>query len=555
MQLKYNAYNVFWLDVSSTNKEINKRYKDIEKYLSIQELPEYDNDLLFLNYEDIRSEEYLKDCFEILSNTKTKIKEYFFWFQINDSIDEEAVKLIRNEEYNEALALWLDKYNTNKTSKRFFYAKNYLVLLFLRQEEDEDEVQTEDIESAIEIWKDLFDSKGFWKTFKEYFDSTNENEISNDILESTLVELIKDLSNLYLRMGETIDDYSVFWEFTKAFNISSSQVDHSVLNEIYESVSEAVETLEWLNISEDWVFDDEEKEIIKTTINSIQESLNRSIELGFYDDSKILLYRDRTSNAIRTIVLDLHNNLNEKRKSLNLLKIARDICWTDSLKTQMEEEINKIQWFIDEEDNDYISIDIPWRFWHIKELIFRRWLLQYDNKLIKYENFKSVSFYSVHNSVNWITTWTNYEINLIWITDRITLNFSSWMFNSWNKEKWDTFWRVFAMSKSLIEPIIIEKIRKHIFEDNWEYKIGWITFTNKGYFRKKFFWWEEWVLWNDWTTYWIPKMQQWSVYLYKIVGWKVKNFADLSMSTPNAVILTEMIPHFFNTPYTPYSSK
>ena len=35
MKLKFNSYNVLWLETNASHKEINKRYKEIEKYVYV----------------------------------------------------------------------------------------------------------------------------------------------------------------------------------------------------------------------------------------------------------------------------------------------------------------------------------------------------------------------------------------------------------------------------------------------------------------------------------------------------------------------------------------
>lgn len=543
MELKLNAYNILWLDSGASNKEINKRYKEIEKYLNFNEIPSYDNDLKIIDYEEVRTLDYIKDAFEILSNSNDKIVELFFWFQINDARDEEAMFYIKKWNYKKALNIWKELYETNKTSKRYFYLKNFLILFFIKSQEN-DELDIEEIKNTVQFWKKIIDSESYWKLFKSYFDWINDNSNFN-LTELIKEDIKKNLSSLYINLWESVDDLTIFWDFSTKFNLSISSIEHNIMDEIYKNIQLAVESLEELDISADWVFDNEEKRIVKESIFNIQEALNKTIDLWFYEDSKILLYRDRGSIAIRKIVLDLHNNLDEKKKSLSLLKIANEICWTDNLKDTIQKDINQIESNIIEEENSVVRINIPCTFWHNKELIFKSDLLEYNWKVLKFNEIDGTSFYSVKNSINWITTWTNYNIYFYASGDVVNLNFSSGMFNSWSEEKWDIFWKIFTISKWIIEPLIIQKIKNYIFHNNWEYKIWWITFTKRWYFKKKFFWWEDWVFWDE-KRFWIPEYSQWTVRVYKVEDWKVKNFDSISMGTKNAVILPEMIPEFFN---------
>jgi hypothetical protein len=549
MELKFNAYNILWLESNASYKEINKRYKEIEKFLNIGDVPSYELDIDIFDYKEIRTQDSIKDAFEKLSHSKTKIIEFFFWFQIHDKNDENAITFIKNWNYEKALLEWRELYESDTTSKKFLYAKNFLILSliqsdFLMKRNIDNNSRVNDIYRTNHIWKELMDSLTFWNLFTAYFNETNDDNDSFKITDSHKEEIKNNLSSVYMNLWELAGNLSIFWDFSKVFNMSASSVNHSMMDKIYENIEWAVKSLEELDISSDWIFDDTEKKIVKDSISLIQDALNKTIDLAFYEDSKILLYRDRASRAIRKIVLDLHNNLDETTKSLSLLKIAQQICWTENLKEEINVDIDQIEKNISQEANSIIKISIPWSFWREKELIFKNNLLEYNWKILKFNEIDGVSFYSVKNSVNWVTTWTNYDIKFYAGKSEVRLNFSSGMFNSWDEEKWGIFWKIFGISKSVIEPLIIEKIKHIIFNNNWEYKIWWVTFTRKGYFRKKFFWWEEWVFWDE-EQYWIPEYSQWKVLCYKVVKWKVRWFDEIWMGTKNAVLLPEMIPEFF----------
>jgi len=85
IMILYNAYNILWLDTSSTQKEITKRWKDILKYLAIWEVPFFDNDLDLI--EEYRNKVYIKESIDNLSNPKERLINSFFWFEIEDEED------------------------------------------------------------------------------------------------------------------------------------------------------------------------------------------------------------------------------------------------------------------------------------------------------------------------------------------------------------------------------------------------------------------------------------------------------------------------------------
>ena len=97
--------------------------------------------------------------------------------------------------------------------------------------------------------------------------------------------------------------------------------------------------MESLKVSADGVIDKNEAQTIKVLIGKIQEEFNKLIELGLYEDSQSKTIRDRAANAIRVVVLDLHNNLSETDKALALINVALKIAGTAGLESKLKHEI------------------------------------------------------------------------------------------------------------------------------------------------------------------------------------------------------------------------
>jgi len=274
----------------------------------------------------------------------------------------------------------------------------------------------------------------------------------------------------------------------------------------------------------------------------MQKYFNSIIEIWLYDTSKTLLMRDRLANSIRVITLDIHNNLGDREKWLSFLEIALGICWTEWLRHKIKDEINTIKENIINDENNFIELIIPKTLWD-KELLFGSNKLTYDGYECNYNDILEYSFYSVKNSFNWVTTWTSYSIKYILPNKTIKIEFSSTLFNAWNDAKSELYSKIVWVSISLIEPLIIEKIKKNIFIDKNSYQIWDVTFTDKWYYIKGFFGWETWVLWWE-ETYWTPVFEAWFVCLFIVNNWKIKNLTNISMEIPNAVILPKMVPEF-----------
>jgi hypothetical protein len=120
-----NAYNVLGLDISASQKEINKRSKEIVNLLKIDEESTYETDLEVA--EAKRTEATVKDAVQKLSSPTKKIQEYFFWFDVENDTDEKALQFLQNGKVNEAIDLW-SKDADKETATGFVSKKNLAIL-------------------------------------------------------------------------------------------------------------------------------------------------------------------------------------------------------------------------------------------------------------------------------------------------------------------------------------------------------------------------------------------------------------------------------------------
>jgi len=70
--LLWNAYHILWLDITATQKEIHKAWKDILVHLKIDDIPSFEVDMPFTQ-EYRKDENLVKIAIETLNNPKTKI--------------------------------------------------------------------------------------------------------------------------------------------------------------------------------------------------------------------------------------------------------------------------------------------------------------------------------------------------------------------------------------------------------------------------------------------------------------------------------------------------
>lgn len=335
--LKNNAYHILGLDTSATQRDIQKRAKEIIKFIQIDDTPEYDLDFGF--FDNFRTEDTVKDSVQKLSSPKKYIKDYFFWFQVADDIDQQALDLLHKKDLQGAIKLW-ESSSEGESTKAMFYRKNlallYCIILF-------DEDNRHYMKESLKIWHEIANSSKFWNAFTKVYKLNDELNTDQEIIAEFHKQIGSFLSDLYTEISHTHSDDTYVAEFTKIFNIRGEKTEKIVLAPIFHEITEVVEKLEAMKVSEDGELDKEESSQIKEYISKIQECCNKLIDLGLYDDSQSKTIRDRAAVAIRSIVLDIHNNLDDVPKAEQLLKVAMQFVGTSGMENKLKQDLDQFE--------------------------------------------------------------------------------------------------------------------------------------------------------------------------------------------------------------------
>lgn len=535
--LKNNAYHILGLDVSASEKDISKRSKEIFNRLLADNTPEYDLDIGM--FSDFRTEDSVKDALQRLQSQKKKIKEYFFWLQIADSVDEQVLKFLKTKDYSNAIKTWQNVSDGDGT-KNLLYKKNLAILYCLVLSVENNE---EYLKDSLRAWEGLINSDKFWTSFSKTYRLHDEQTASEDVVNDFRKRVVELLSDIYTELHQIHKDSNYVNEFQKTFSIKGEKIEKNILAPAYQVINKAVEGLEKMEVSKDGKFDKDESEVIKKYITSVQEELNKLIDLGLYDDSQTKIMRDRAANALLSIVIDLHNNLSELEKSKRLLEIAVSLAGTDSLKNKLKGELDQIEKNVKDDAESVVVIELPGIF-KTSTIVFKNNFLEYNNKRFFYKDVDSIAFHSTatKHSVYYIPTGTTYDYSFSLISgqENISISLNASKDESENKEKWV---QLISLASAMIQPLIIKKTIDKIFNRGEEVKIGDVTFTKKGYYRIKWKMFGEneklWVYWSD--TIYIPKMFQGEVILWEEKEGKSTQFTSVSMSTPNAIIIPDLV--------------
>ncbi len=185
----------------------------------------------------------------------------------------------------------------------------------------------------------------------------------------------------------------------------------------------------------------------------------------------------------------------------------------------------------------YPVIKVPGRFFG-GNMIFKKEGMQFRDRMYYYKNITGIFYNTVNLVVHGIPSSQTYAYGIRSTDGKIDISFAS-VFYIGNKKLQDIYYQLILLSKQFVEPGIVGRMIKDIFERGNTVKIGGVHFTKKGYYKKKLFGGIKEVLWGD--RVYVPQMNEGYVFVYKDKNEKAEKFSTLSMQTENAVVLPELV--------------
>lgn len=571
-----NAYRVLGLDSSANQKEVLKRYKEIINRLKIDDYPEYDLDIHLPA--KFRTEESVNDALKRLQNIKNNLNEYFFWFNISDTVDENAFDYLQYDDAtsnDEAISIWKNASNT-ENSTGLLYKKNLVLLYCLLLLNEENDIY---LNESLSCWKEIIYSDKFWAIFEKSYAVNNDQTINSDIIFDFRENIVKYISDIYHDLYLQHGNKKYIKDFQDVFETLGEKTEENLLIPIHQSIYDTIKKLKEINleknndhdevksteideicdncgrsvlpklyktydddsilceecnkkIGKEWKKQIKEEETvkgsgktirqIKRVIKKLESQLDQLREIGLYDDEQSKVVRDHTAEAIRDISIMIHNQADMRVKSIELLDLAKKIAGTESVKEEWETDLKTIEENIQLDDENTIIFTMG-GFLRKKELIVKNTFIEYNRKKIYYKDVISVSYYANNEE---------YIISINSSNDKIKITFGNW----------NNFDKIVRRVDSFTEPIIVGRLVKLIFEEDKIVSIGKINFDKIGYHSSKLFRGKS-VLWED-DLYPAQITQGWAI-LYENKNNQCKQFAIIPLKEPNAAVIPALVDSCF----------
>ncbi|MDB5184371.1 MAG: hypothetical protein JWN38_179 [Candidatus Saccharibacteria bacterium] len=331
-----NAFNVLGLDSSATQKDINKRAKELTNLLKIDEVPEYDDaDLPFAK--PVRTESSVKVALQNLASPNKRLTDYFFWFDRANAVDADFAKL-NDEDIASVASKWLEA-GGSETAKGFIAKRNLAVLLSIVAANGSRFSPSR----GLIVWQSLIDSDKFWSSFTKIYQLSDEVGTSDDAFADLKDRVVGILADYYADLSKEKGDSSYVSEFQRIFKVKGAKVEKDLLAPIYETINDASAKLKSLKISDEKIISKEKMAQLKGLVVTLRRSFEKLKDLGYYNDSQSKTMRDKAAEGMRGVALDLYNNLNDAGKSGSILKIALEISGTPALRSRLEDDLNDLR--------------------------------------------------------------------------------------------------------------------------------------------------------------------------------------------------------------------
>lgn len=594
-----NAYRILGLTNNSSPRDILKRYKEIINRLKIDDRPRYDLDLRLPD--DLRTEDSADDALKRLQNPKSKLTEYFFWYDVSDTVDENAFERLQYGDaasYDQAAQIW-KKYSETENSTGLTYKKNLAILycLCLFNEENDSFLN-----ESVSIWDELVNSDRFWLSFSKKYEVSNGSGIHEDVLDNLRRGIAAEISDVYYDLHVHHSDTKYVRRFHDTFGIFGKRVEKHLFNPIHQAVYEIIEDLNGIEdkngdepedatdtnpkcdgcgkisektpkshfgykdgsilcqechktMGQKWQKRIDSVETVEGSSKTLRQiekdierlklNLERLQKIGLYDTDPSKIMRDHAAKAIRDVSITIHNQAHMREESLKLIDLAKEISTTADTKEKLESDSKTITEFITKDEEDALIIEIG--LIRKKRLVVRGTFMEYGKSKIYYDDVHTILYYGSGGK---------YVFEIASSRDKISLKLdkssgavliskaSSLIERNYANSDEATISTAALISKasSLIEPRLISSLVKLIFENEEEVRVGKIRFDKTGYHRSRRLREDESVLWSE--EIYIPptpRLADGKCILYVDKNGSAKHFAAISLEEPNAIIVSELV--------------
>lgn len=485
--IENNYYGILGILPSSSTKQIVRNTKEINRYLQIDEQPKYPFDF---NLYSNRTEKQVKTASNEILNPKINIIHFFFRVFIDSEKEKDFVMNLEKNLTYDTIMDYYNKFDKNSLNVKKNTAIMLLILLTIKKniekriKEKQEEAYKRDVffnfgkehlkdvtsivETSISLWKALLESEQYLNDFIKLYKFYDEIGIVEDVyknlkenLKQELLYIYSDISNVFTN-GEYI-----LKKYITEFNLHNTNLNLKQIDNIYTEIDRQINILKQMNISEDGIFDEQEKKVLDDFFSTIRFELNKLKEFGFYESSKTKILRDTIAKTVRIHSVDLFNNLQDTNAAIDLLDFCIEIVATENLRISLLDDRKYL--------NDSLNYIASCSINNYRDIKIFTDKIIIDGQNVCYEDVENTTFTTARDYKN--IKGDNYSIitGIILISTKTNSYVFSSPIKSWKEEfsvfednKWQevdithldsykSFFIIYSVLKNFIEPKIANK--------------------------------------------------------------------------------------------------
>jgi hypothetical protein len=342
-----NPYRVLGLSATATTRDIAKRISDLETFAELGKVKSYPYDFPGLGALN-RSLDAIKDAARKIEQVEGRLFHSFFWFRNGDSVDELALESLAAGNVDEAADLW-DKQLGKKGSKKYTWRLNRGILHLLNASSKTLDVG--EMDEALEAMGFVIDDD-LDESIEDVL-SGNESGLNRDDLWKRVVDEILTViqsysNNPYGKNAVKIVDS--LWSFpADARDYASSKI----LNPLIEEVNDAIKVSEELRAN-----DDLEALKAKNRLDKVEKIIWEMKEVLGEDDIRFQTLANAYADEICACAVKALNHFKNPKLSMVLIQWAAGLPSYSRIKSRIEENLETIQEWVDDDEEDEIFGDI-----------------------------------------------------------------------------------------------------------------------------------------------------------------------------------------------------
>ena len=559
----HNAYRILGLGSSSSQRDILKRYREITVRLKIDDCPRYDLDLdldLDLGLSDsLRTGIHAGDALKKLQNPKSRITEYFFWFDISDDIDEEAFEYLLHDpiQFDRAAQIWKRHLDTGAFAA-LIYKKNIAILYCLSLFDKEDDSL---LRESISIWHELTNSDRFWALFARKYGASGGSGMNANLTARLRKSITAHISDVYYDLYVRHADAKYVKEFHAVFGTFGGEIEKRLFGPIRQSVYEAIEELGGIwkendtdpvyakcdnckrsephfsykdgsmlcrecheTVGTQWQNSVDHTETVEGSgkmlrrvyraVEKLELAMKQLQKTGLYETVLVRMMRDHAAKAIMNASRVIYNQAHMRKEPLKLLYRGKSISATIPTKEELESDSRIILNNMKIEDGNISVIETGGA---------------QKNRLVVQDNFMEYGISKIYyDDISSIMCNRSGDIYVFKITsphDTISLELDRPSLND-----------LIDKISLLVEPCLVKNLVRMIFKGDNAINVGQVRFDKIGYHDSET---GESVMWDD--EVYSPTKNDGRYILYKFKNGIQRHFTYISADEPNAMIIPALV--------------